>query len=227
VSGNKWTTTPASPILVFDLDGTILDTFLRQYVAYKESVAAVGSDTRFGFRTFSRLRRNRMTILALAESEAPRHASPLYAAWKKRIESRKLLGLDTTIPGIVQLLDDLRGRFVLVLCTIRENRNALKWQLDRLNLSHRFDRILVASPQYKASKHDLILQVIGNASALAAVIGDTEVDVQTANQLSVPSICVSYGQRTKSFLRTLKPRVIVDDISSLRRELEKLPIEDA
>lgn len=55
-----------------------------------------------------------------------------------------------------------------------------------------------------------VLKDFGIAPEEALYIGDTEIDVQTAENTGMPCVCVSWGFRPVDFLESLKPFAIID-----------------
>jgi phosphoglycolate phosphatase len=57
---------------------------------------------------------------------------------------------------------------------------------------------------------DAVLRDFGIAPQEALYIGDTEIDVQTAENTGMPCVCVSWGFRSVDFLQSLHPFAIID-----------------
>ena len=57
---------------------------------------------------------------------------------------------------------------------------------------------------------NVVLKDFGIAPREALYIGDTEIDVQTAENTGMPCVCVSWGFRPVDFLQSLKPFAIID-----------------
>ena len=62
---------------------------------------------------------------------------------------------------------------------------------------------------------NVVLKDFGIAPREAVYIGDTEIDVETANNTGMPCVCVSWGFRPVDFLQTLKPLAIIDSPAQL------------
>ena len=57
---------------------------------------------------------------------------------------------------------------------------------------------------------EAVLKDFGIAAEEALYIGDTEIDVQTAENTGMPCVCVSWGFRPVDFLESLGPFAIID-----------------
>lgn len=68
---------------------------------------------------------------------------------------------------------------------------------------------------------DFVLKETGFARENAIYVGDTNVDLETAKNAQIPAILVSYGYRDKDFLLNLKGAPVVDAPSDIIKELLK------
>ncbi len=62
---------------------------------------------------------------------------------------------------------------------------------------------------------NVVLKDFGITPREAVYLGDTEIDVETANNTGMPCVCVSWGFRPVDFLQTLKPLAIIDTPAQL------------
>ena len=127
--------------------------------------------------------------------------------------------------GLEAALDDLQGRgYRLAVCT-----NKLEWLskrlLDRLNLSARFAAICGADT-FGVAKPDpaIFRQTVARAGgevSSAIMVGDAGPDVGVARRAGVPVIGVSFGY-TEVPIADLKPDRVIDHMSELRAAIEAL-----
>ena len=127
--------------------------------------------------------------------------------------------------GLEAALDDLESRgFRLAVCT-----NKLEWLskrlLDRLNLSSRFAAICGADTFGIAKPDPAILrQTVARAGgelASTIMVGDAGPDVGVARRAGVPVIGVSFGY-TEVPILDLKPDRVIDHMRELRGAIEEL-----
>lgn len=128
------------------------------------------------------------------------------------------------MPETLSVLSALKGKAVLVLVTLRNNRENLFSQLNSLGLTNYFKEILACSPLKLKSKIRPIKDYIEEQSKSGNFIfvGDTEVDVSTGKQLGMLTVAVTYGIRSKGFLKRLKPDFCLDNLSEIVKILEKI-----
>lgn len=127
--------------------------------------------------------------------------------------------------GLEPALDDLAARgYRFAVCT-----NKLEWLskrlLDRLNLSRRFAAICGADT-FGISKPDpaIFRQTVARAGgevSSAIMVGDAGPDVGVARRAGVPVIGVSFGY-TEVPIAELKPDRIIGHMSELRGAIESL-----
>ncbi len=127
--------------------------------------------------------------------------------------------------GVERVLDDLAGLgYRLAVCT-----NKLEWLskrlLDRLNLSSRFAAICGADT-FGIAKPDpgILRQTVARAGgqlASAVMVGDAGPDIGVARRAGIPVIGVSFGY-TEVPIKDLGPDRVIHHMSELRGALESL-----
>lgn len=218
-----------SRTVVFDLDGTLIDTApdlinALNYILNREGLPAVpmaaarnmiGQGARrllergleLDGRTFALEDINRLTVDFID-----------YYAAHIADESRPFEGLEAT-------LDELSGRgYRFAVCT-----NKLEWLskllLDRLNLSGRFSAICGADT-FGVSKPDpaFLRETIAKAGgelAGAVMVGDAGPDIGVARRAGVPVIGVEFGY-TEVPIAELQPDLLVGHMNELPAAVARL-----
>ncbi len=202
------------PRLIFDLDGTLLDVRERHYAVYSDCLSEFGVAP-LTFDEYWTRRRSGEGTVQIASDEHPLVIRDLFQNfWLERIESRDWLPVDTLFSGSFALLDVLRGRYELVLATLRRDRAALLDQLGWLGTDIFFDHII--SPEgenYPGSKLEMLTPLGRNARTW--VIGDSEADVVLTQELGAELICVTNGVRDESFLRAAGATQLIPCVCAL------------
>jgi phosphoglycolate phosphatase len=220
-----------SPVrtVVFDLDGTLVDTApdlidALNVILEREGMAPVplqSARNMIGAGAKKLLERGlELDGRTFGLAELSRLTDDFIAYYADHIadRSRPFDGLETA-------LDDLAGRgYRLAVCT-----NKLEWLskrlLDRLDLSARFaaicgaDTFGVAKPD-PAIFRQTVARAGGDVSS-AIMIGDAGPDVGVARRAGVPVIGVSFGY-TEVPIIDLKPDRVIDHMSELRAAIEAL-----
>jgi phosphoglycolate phosphatase len=216
-------------IVVFDLDGTLVDTApdlinALNFILAREGLPPVplhAARNMIGAGARKLLERGlelEGRHVSLAELDRLTDDFISYYAEHIADASRPFDGLETA-------LDDLENQgYRFAVCT-----NKLEWLsrrlLDRLNLSPRFSAICGADT-FGVSKPDpaILRQTVARAGAelsSAIMVGDAGPDVGVARRAGVPVICVSFGY-TEVPVADLKPDRIIDHMRELHGAIESL-----
>ncbi|MEW6643661.1 MAG: HAD family hydrolase [Pseudomonadota bacterium] len=221
-----------SPLVVFDLDGTLVDTApdliaALNFVLDREGLPAlpmasarpmIGAGARKlierGFEAEDR---------PLTIADLDRLTGDFIAYYADHIAD-----LSQPFDGLNDALDDLAGRgFRFAVCT-----NKLEWLsrrlLDRLELSDRFAAICGADT-FGVSKPDpaILRQTVaraGGSVARAVMVGDAGPDVGVARRAGVPVIGVTFGY-TDVPIADLKPDRVISDLRELPVTVEGLALQ--
>lgn len=221
----------AAPIIVFDLDGTLIDTApdligtLNQVLA-EEGLPAIGFDHA---RPLIGAGIRPLLERTLAEQRIAADSAMVDALFARylRLYGAHIADRSRPYPGVVEALDRLAGQgFVFAVCT--NKYEALSVQLlGALGLAQRFaaicgqDTFAVKKPHPEA-----LLQTIGRARgdpARAVMVGDSETDIRVARAAGVPVIGVDFGY-TQIPMTDLAPNRLIGHFDALpQAALELLP----
>lgn len=184
--------------IFIDLDGTILDCKLRNYMCYKDIVCLFGGNI-IDIEKYWWMKRNKIKQnVILKESDFIGSCGDFMQLWMQNIEHKKYLEYDKLIDGVIYKLNEWKqSNIKLVLVTMRNNKENLYWQLEKNNLYSFFDRIDVCSGGNGDAKYNSIKEV---KFKKAVFIGDTETDERTAELLNIPFLAITAGLREKKYL---------------------------
>lgn len=197
--------------IIFDLDGTLIDSKLRLYNLFSELVPL----SELSFDSYWNLKRRGIgheVILKDYFYYTHRDYQGFQNKWLSLIESSAYLALDTKINNVHRVLEDCNGQFFLHLCTARQLRDAAISQLKRLDLHDYFVNILVT--ENKISKSDLIRQNV-NLEPEDWMVGDTGHDVLAGKSLNIQTCSVTSGFLGKESLLKYGPDKFIGSISEL------------
>ena len=216
-------------MVVFDLDGTLVDTApdlinALNFILAREGLAPVplhAARNMIGAGARKLLERGlELEGRTVSLAELDRLTDDFINHYAEHIAdaSRPFDGLEAA-------LDDLESSgYRFAVCT-----NKLEWLskrlLDRLNLSPRFAAICGADT-FGVSKPDpaILRQTIARAGgelSSAIMVGDAGPDVGVARRAGIPVICVSFGY-TEVPVADLKPDRVIDHMRELRGAIESL-----
>lgn len=219
----------SSPLIVFDLDGTLVDTApdlisALNFVLEREGVPPLPSQSARNMigagarRLIERgLEREGRTVRA---DEVARMTADFIAYYEAHIaeESRPFDGLEAA-------LDQLSARgFCLAVCT-NKLEGLSRRLLDQLGLTARFAAICGADT-FGVSKPDpaILRQTVARAGAelsASIMVGDAGTDIGVARRAGVPVIGVSFGY-TDVPIAELKPDRLIHHLSELPSAVEQL-----
>lgn len=216
-------------IIVFDLDGTLVDTApdligsLNALFA-REGLAPISIDE--GRRIIGGgIKRLIERGLALeGETFTPAHVDALYRDYVAHYAAH-IADRSRVFPGVTAALDVLAGRaFRLAVCT-----NKLAWLsvrlLDTLGLAGRFaaicgqDTFGVQKPDPEVLRGTV--GAAGGALAEAIMVGDSATDIATARAAGVPVIAVDFGY-TEVPIATLGPDRVISHFDALPAAIDAL-----
>lgn len=174
--------------VIFDLDGTLLDSFGLHYAAYEVMFARFGIEVtkeRFlssyspnWFRTYE--------AFGLAEE----HWEMANTIWLEEAESHRA----ELFPGVTELLDLLKRERRLGIVT-SGSRSRVMRELDRLEIRRHFSTLVTGDDITNPKPHPegllLALDQLSIAAAQAIYIGDALADFEMSRAAGVPFIGVT------------------------------------
>ena len=207
---------PPPPIVVFDLDGTLVDTapdliHALNAILGAESIPAIPFETA---RPMIGAGVRPLLEQALAErGQFPGEAAmdALFARYIQRYQDH-IADQSRPYPGLVGALDRLGAHgFTLAVCTNKYEGLSLRL-LDALGLTSRFAAICGQDtfPMKKPDPESLRLTIAraGGDATRAVMVGDSETDVSVARAAGIPVIGVDFGYTRIPMADLLPDRLI-------------------
>lgn len=204
------------PIVVFDLDGTLLET-APDLLA---SLNAVLSDHNLPTTDIGQLRRyvgqGGRVMLERAFAAAGRTltdemAQQLVTEFVAHYGSN-MPGQTTAFEGVLPLVDDLRAAgYKTAICTNKTEQLAIQL-IDKLGLNDKFDAICGGDTfEVKKPDADHIFMTVDAAKAdrnRVVMVGDSAADIDAANNGNIPVIAVDFGY-TDAHVSTFSPTRVI------------------
>lgn len=215
-----------SPLVVFDLDGTLLDTHADLIVSLNHTIAALNLPP-VGYDDITHLvghgaqvmieRACKLHGYALSPDELPALMQRFITHY-----SATMPGVTQPYPGLVSALDTLKSKgYKLAVCTNKMEALA-RTLLDLLGLTHYFEAITGGDTftVRKPNAEHLIgtVERAGGDITRTIMIGDSVNDILVARNAGVPSIAVPFGYSDVG-IETLEPSRIIFHYDELTPEL--------
>lgn len=213
--------------VVFDLDGTLLDTLKDLTDADNYMLSALGFPpvTRERVRSYMGNGIRELIRLSIPDGENNPRFNEAYDLYLKRYIPH---ADDTTKPyeGIIPLLRTLKESGVKTAVVSNKNHIATE-ALCKKHFGNLLDVAIgenEAAGVRKKPFPDTVfkaLDVLGVKKDEAVYVGDTEVDIATANNCGLKCACVSWGFRDKEVLTGLGAEKIADCAEELLKILSE------
>ncbi len=207
---------PSAPLIVFDLDGTLVDSApdlvaALNVILAREGIAPLPLDRARKFVGRGGRVLIRLGLEAQGASVSDARLEQLFAAYLAQYEAH-ICDETLPFPGCVEALDRLAAAgHRLAVCTNKYEKPA-RLLLRTLGLDGRFAAI-VGADTLAMSKPDgavlrLTVERAGGDPARAVLVGDTATDVSTARNAGLPVICVDFGYAPEAVADLAPDRII-------------------
>ncbi len=215
--------------VVFDLDGTLLDTLadLEASVNHALAQAHLPARTTDEVRLFTGNGIRRLIERSVNEDrEHPADASTVEAVLEefKRHYAAHCQDHTAPYPGVIELVDHLKHAGVRVAVVSNKADFAVQELVER-QFPGTFDCVLGEREEAGIRKKpapdmvNVALERMGGERAGLVYVGDSEVDVQTAQNVGCSCLSCSWGFRERDWLVRAGATTIVDTPTELERVL--------
>lgn len=209
-----------SRVILFDLDGPILDVSEKYYRLHCDLVAQLGGRPLSKAAYWEAKRQSLPDAEILGRAAVVGQAGGYRAHFREAIETPRYLAHDQVWPGVHHLLGRLSRCHRLALVTLRHCAAALHAQLRQLDLLAPFERVLSAPHgEVGAGRADVKVALVRDwlrADALDGwFIGDTETDVRAGQTLGLRTMAVTFGIRAPQCLASARPDLLLHSPAEL------------
>lgn len=206
--------------VLFDLDGTLLDTLEDLYQSVNAALAACGfpERTRMEVRSFVGNGVRNLMVRSVPDGEE----NPKFEECFQKFREHYAAHLnDHTAPyaGIMELLAELKEKGIPTAVVSNKSDAAVK-ELCRETFRDLVPLAIGESERVKKKPApDTVIEAaagIGVPLKDCVYVGDSEVDLATAENAGIPCISVSWGFRDKELLESLGAKTLLDTVPELR-----------
>ena len=210
--------------LVFDLDGTLIDSGLDLALSVNATLKHMGRAAQPEERIFSYVGQGALRLIQQALGAASDEEYKRGLEYFLDYYRRHMLDNTVTYPGVREGLAALEGMPMAVLTNkpVRFSQGIL----NGLGLG-RFFRFVYGGNSFATKKPDpagmmVLLHDLAVAPGQAMLVGDSEIDVQTGRNAGTWTCCVTYGLGREG-LAEYPPDLLVDSLVELASHLDGRP----
>lgn len=212
--------------VIFDLDGTLLDTLddLHASVNHALAQSRLPLRTRDEVRAFVGNGIHKLIERAVPEGTGAEDTERVFECFKAHY-SVHCRDNTAPYPGMSELLSALKGTGYR-LGVVSNKADAPVKELIAHFFPDTFGAVIgERSGVRRKPAPDSVLSALGELGSSreeAVYVGDSDVDAQTAQNAHLPCILVSWGFKSREFLETLGADAIADSTAELGMFVEKL-----
>lgn len=212
-------------VVLFDLDGTLTDPAVGITASYRHALAEVGvpvADDEDLTWTIGPPVRDNFEAYGLTADLV----EPAIHAFRERHTAVGLFEA-TVLPGIEDLLDDLRARGVRIALATAKPRPQAVMTLEHFGLAPRFDAVAGSrADTHSMPKSEIIADALAQLDhpnpAEVVMVGDRHHDMEAAHANGVRAIGVRWGFGPDGELEAAGADYVVDTIDDLHTLLVRL-----
>ena len=200
--------------VLFDLDGTLLDTFDFIYGAFEHALA------KHGVVTFDRekIASYMGGPLEQVYAEMAPGCDAILLSEAHRTFQSENIRLVSLFPQTIEVLGELKRRNLKIAAiTTRSLRTSIK-SLEATSILHYFDLVLSAEDvtKHKPDPEPILkaLEFLKVKPEEAIMVGDTKADIMAGKNAGVKTVAALYGFGGEA-LRDLKPDYTIDSLEEL------------
>lgn len=206
--------------IVFDLDGTLIDSVWAHAISWVKAFEANGFSARVDEVEPLIGLGGRKIVERLLGENGLRSFSAL-TSYKNRVYL-ELVGKVELFPGVEETLFDLRAKDIKIALATSTVSEVLPKVLGKFGLERCFDSIVPGDKIAKGKPDpEIFLKAFEGIEVdprLGAIVGDTEYDILPATKIGATSILVSHGRRSQL---SIKPDYMIGELRNLLRVLEE------
>ena len=208
-------------LVIFDLDGTLLDTIADLAGATNYALAQLGYPTHDtdAIRTFVGNGINKLLERALPANEQTEENVMRMRSYFVPYYDTHNADLSSPYPGIEALLQSLQDNGIEIAVASNKYQEATTKLVKHYFPTIRFAEVLGQRENIPVKPHPTIVFDILNKTGIdkkdVLYVGDSGVDMQTAQNAEVDAIGVTWGFRSRTELETFHPLGIIDKAEEL------------
>ena len=210
-------------LIIFDLDGTILDTILDlnaalNYVFAEFNLSKISVET-------TRLNLGNGIKRLIIDSKGSNENIDVFYNMFMEYYNKNYNVYTKPYDGIIDLLYELKNKGYKLAVISNKNIVPLKKLVD-YHFNNIFDMVLGDGMGFKRKPDPEIINYcidkLNSNISNTIYIGDSDIDINTVNNSKVNGLFVSYGYRKREILEQNGAKIIFDNVLELKDYLNKL-----
>lgn len=197
--------------MIFDLDGTLTDTFRVCFAAFREALRPITGRTHTDEEIMARFGPSEEGMLQRWVPDRWEECLRLYLSAYER-EHRRIA---RTFPGVETALGRLKARGIRLAVVTGRGPHSTAISLRQFGLAPYFDRVEIGSPD-GAIKPRCIRRVVagwGVPAGRVAYLGDVPSDVEASRVVGVRPLVAAWDERSDAdALRALNPLAVFETV---------------
>lgn len=205
-------------LLIFDLDGTLVDTLDDLTAAVNFTLAQFKLPPRTRPEVEIFIGHGVRKLLERALDNPPPEKLDLALGYFKQHYGANVCVHSFVYPGVREVLDRFAQKRKAILTNKPEEFT--RPLVEKLGIAPHFE-IILGGGDHLAPKPDpdgirKILAQTGAAPAKTVIIGDSDTDILAGKAAGIITCAVTYGFRRREFLRPLEPDFMVNDLTEIK-----------
>lgn len=213
--------------VMFDLDGTLVDSMDCYYSVFLEAFGQMGLPTVEKPELMALMRHGRNILDVLIPEDVLDRANTTERCrtlFRDLWEERSLTGI-SLLPEVAPALHALRGRGLALGLATAARGGWIRHVLERHEVAHCFGAIVTVS-EVKARKPapDVLIECLrrlGSQSERSVYVGDSPIDIIAAKSAGVRSIGVLSGASDRASMDEAGPELILEHVGELPAVLQR------
>jgi pyrophosphatase PpaX len=205
--------------MIFDLDGTLTDTFRVCFAAFREALQPVMGRTYSDEEIMARFGPSEEGMFQRWAPDRWEECMRRYLAAYER-EHRRVA---RTFPGIETALGLLKTRAIRLAVVTGKGPRSAAISLTQLGIGPYFDSVETGSPDGAVKPHRIqrVLERWGVPASRVAYLGDVPSDVEASHIVGVQPLAAAWDERSDAgALRALDPLEVFDTVPQFIRWIE-------
>lgn len=200
--------------IIFDLDGTLIDSSDRMYGLFCELVP----ECTLSKEEYWEYKRNKVNHQMLLSMQYPNtNFESFNRKWMPKIEEESYIAMDKLYPDTIVVLETLKCKYKLNLLTARQCKDTLLRELENLGIKKYFSNIFTT--EGVMTKEELLRISCQFDFELSDVnnyfVSDMGKDIQLGNKMGYTTVAISHGFMAEEKLLEYEPDYLIRELSEL------------